>query len=314
MGISTSPITVEVREIIEDTHAMSTFAKERIHIPHVENAEEDVIWREQLQPLLGNLRPNVAAICNHGFTEIFNNVIDHSESESAMIEFELKNDELRIIIADSGVGIFSKLQRAFQLHDPRHALLELMKGKMTSDPTAHTGEGIFFTSKMFDKFHLKSGSLFFSRSNFGQDWLMEVEEKHMGPGTVVELVIKTNTDRTMQQVFDEFAGGDGDFSFARTHVPVFLARYGDEQLLSRSQAKRLLARFEQFDVVVLDFKEVEFIGQAFADEIFRVFANVHPDTEIVPINMSRRVEQMVRRSKFRQHSPTNSLAETALNA
>ncbi len=293
---------------------MSTLSKDRIPIPHIDSAEEDVIWREQLQPRLGNLRPNVAAIGNHGFTEIFNNVIDHSESEDAMIEFELKDDELRIIIADSGVGIFSKLQSAFQFHDQRHALLELMKGKITSDPTSHSGEGIFFTSKMFDEFHLKSGSLFFSRFNFGQDWFMEVEEKHMGPGTVVELVIKTNTDRTVQQVFDEFAGGDGDYSFARTHVPVFLARYGDEQLLSRSQAKRLLARFEQFDVVVLDFKEVEFIGQAFADEIFRVFANEHPDTEILPIHTSTRVEQMVRRSKIRHQSRTESLGEPKLKA
>ena len=272
--------------------------KHRINIDRVNGAQEDVIWREQVRPLLGTLRNNVVDICHHGFTEMFNNVIDHSESQGAMIAVEREPEELTIVIADSGVGIFSKLQRIFNLSDPRHALLELMKGKMTSEPSAHTGEGIFFTSRMFDTFGLSSGGLFFSRKNFTEDWLMEVEENDQRHGTVVALQIKTDTDRTIQQVFAEFAGGDGNFGFTRTHVPVFLARYGDEQLVSRSQAKRLLARFDQFDVVLLDFREVEFIGQAFADEIFRVFVNEHPATEVVPLGMSEPVTRMARRAQL----------------
>jgi hypothetical protein len=53
---------------------------------------------------------------------------------------------------------------------------------------------------------------------------------------------------------------------------VRLAKYGNDQLISRSQAKRLLARIELFKIVLFDFSGVETIGQAFADEIFRVFA------------------------------------------
>jgi anti-anti-sigma regulatory factor len=71
-----------------------------------------------------------------------------------------------------------------------------------------------------------------------------------------------------------------------------LARLGDEQLISRSQAKRLIARFDRFKKVILDFKDVNEIGQAFADELFRVYANAHPQVEMVPINMTEQVERM----------------------
>lgn len=65
--------------------------------------------------------------------------------------------------------------------------------------------------------------------------------------------------------------------------------------MSRSQARRLVARFERFRHVVLDFAGVEEIGQAFADEVFRVFAAGHPSVELRPINAAPAVMAMVRR-------------------
>ncbi|MEE8469856.1 MAG: STAS-like domain-containing protein, partial [Dehalococcoidia bacterium] len=64
---------------------------------------------------------------------------------------------------------------------------------------------------------------------------------------------------------------------------------------SRSQAKRVLARFDRFKEIMLDFDQVEFIGQAFADEIFRVFKNAHPDIKIFPIGANEDVEKMIER-------------------
>lgn len=49
---------------------------------------------------------------------------------------------------------------------------------------------------------------------------------------------------------------------------------------SRSQAKRLLARVDKFKKVIFDFDDVEPIGQAFADEVFCVFAKQHIDDGI----------------------------------
>jgi uncharacterized protein (DUF1330 family) len=75
-----------------------------------------------------------------------------------------------------------------------------------------------------------------------------------------------------------------------------LVRYGDEVLVSRSQAKRLLARVDRFKIVILDFEGVNSIGQAFADEIFRVFRLKNRDTEIHHINANRDVEDMIVRA------------------
>ena len=87
-----------------------------------------------------------------------------------------------------------------------------------------------------------------------------------------------------------------DYSFSRTHVPINLAQYGDEKLISRSQAKRALARFEEFKEVFLDFARVKTIGQAFADEIFRVFQRQHPEVQLVHVNANSAVKRMILRA------------------
>jgi hypothetical protein len=191
---------------------------------------------------------------------------------------------------DNGVGIFNKIQKELNLDDPLHAILELSKGKLTTDPARHSGEGIFFTSRMFDKFTVFSGKLFFSYQ--GEiDWLLE-DNQEFSKGTGVILEISVSSKRTAQQVFDRFTT-TGDYGFSKTHVPVFLAAYGDENLISRSQAKRLLTRFERFKEIILDFTDVSTIGQAFADEIFRVFQTQNPDIHLVPINMTEQVQKMI---------------------
>jgi hypothetical protein len=56
------------------------------------------------------------------------------------------------------------------------------------------------------------------------------------------------------------------------------------------------ARFERFKEVFLDFSAVESIGQAFADEIFRVYATRHPEMTLTAVNANRQVSQMIRRA------------------
>src|SRR6185295_10415876 len=110
--------------------------------------EEHVVWRERLLPLFVGVPSNVVEICNYGFTEMLNNVKDHSGSSTAVIRAFIQAHRCTLIVEDFGIGIFKKLQADFQLSDPRHALLELCKGKLTSDKGRHTGEGIFFSSRM----------------------------------------------------------------------------------------------------------------------------------------------------------------------
>ena len=53
---------------------------------------------------------------------------------------------------------------------------------------------------------------------------------------------------------------------------------------------------EKFKTIVLDFAAVTDVGQAFADEVFRVFQNEYPDIKIVHLNTSKDVEEMIKRA------------------
>ena len=63
------------------------------------------------------------------------------------------------------------------------------------------------------------------------------------------------------------------------------------------QAKRILARFDRFEEIVLDFEGIDFIGQAFADEIFRVFPAMNPHISLLIINATQDVLAMVEFAK-----------------
>jgi hypothetical protein len=68
------------------------------------------------------------------------------------------------------------------------------------------------------------------------------------------------------------------------------------QLVTRSQAKRLHQRVDRFRRVGLDFAGVELIGQGFADEVFRVFANSHPEVALSAIDAVPAVHAMIVRA------------------
>jgi hypothetical protein len=245
---------------------------------------------------LGEQPENVRDIWQYGFTEMFNNARDHSGGTSIFVVIKKTATATEMIIFDNGVGIFQKIQTELNLLDARHAVFELAKGKLTTDPERHTGEGIFFTSRMFDSFDILSAGVYF-KHEFGnaEDWILD-NIKSGESGTTVWLKLNNHTSRTCKRIFDQFSSGE-DFGFNKTVVPVSLAQYGNDKLISRSQAKRVVARFELFKTVILDFADVEMIGQAFADEIFRVFANQHPDIVIYVTNSNSEVNRMIERAK-----------------
>lgn len=253
---------------------------------------EDVVWRTLISPLVAGMPQNVRDVWHYGITEMVNNAIDHSGSEFVHVGAFRNALYTQAWVTDDGEGIFAKIQRALALFDPREAILELAKGKLTTDPDNHTGEGIFFSSKVFDVFDIRSGNLHFMHDDGMADVLLERPKD--APGTVVLMRLANDATRTTQEVFDRFAAPE-EYTFAKTIVPVRLAQYEGEKLVSRSQAKRLTMRFEKFQTVILDFEGVAEIGQAFADEVFRVFQAAHPGTEMLPIHVTPAVEAMIKR-------------------
>ncbi|MDP4180705.1 MAG: DUF4325 domain-containing protein [Bacillota bacterium] len=253
------------------------------------NLQEDLVWVEKIKPILPSIKKNVYDICSYGFTEILNNAIDHAESTEIYVLMEYSPRTLQFIIRDNGIGIFKKIQDLLNLTDPRHAILELAKGKLTSDPTNHSGEGIFFTSRAFDKFVIFSGDLTFASQN-SHDWLFE--GTFSKKGTAVIMIIDINSNKNISQIFDEYTDKETQ-GFNKTIIPVNLIKYEGMELISRSQAKRLINRFDKFQEVVLDFKGIEVIGQAFADELFRVFKNSNPQIHMEFINENDNVKKMI---------------------
>ena len=255
---------------------------------------EDNVWREDIRPLMDGVKDNIIDIAQYGVTEIVNNVLDHSRSPNVVTWYREYHKDIRIDVVDFGVGIFNKIQQDFKFADARTALLELSKGRLTSDRKNHAGEGIYFTSRMFDRFSISSGHLFYdrSRANGDNDWLVEArDEDEALQGTCVSMTISKDASYTARDVFNLYQGKD--IHFRTTHIPVVLGRYPGEQLVSRSQAKRILSRVTDFSEVLLDFQGVSEIGQAFADEIFRVFQNAHPETRIMALNTSEDIDKMI---------------------
>ncbi len=255
--------------------------------------EEDRVWTNDISVLLNDLDKDVKTICQYCFSEILNNAISHSEGTQIFVKINKYHDLVEMIIKDNGIGIFTKIQKECHLDDPLQAIFELSKGKLTTKPKDHTGEGIFFVSKMCNDFIIISHELSFGHSKYDMDILLEESGSEKYNGTVVLMGVYPKMHKNMQKIFQMYSA-DGEFGFTKTIIPISLAKYGDENLVSRSQAKRIMYRFEKFKTVVLDFENVEMIGQSFADEIFRVYKEKNQNLEIVYINANKAVENMIK--------------------
>jgi len=247
------------------------------------NIAEDEIFTEfsMLMSLRNNLTKNSYEIVHYAFTEILNNAIEHSQSEKCSINIALDNYNCTFTIRDFGIGIFHSIADKYNLSDEVAATAELTKGKRTTLPERHTGEGIFFTSKVGDEVNFRSHKSNLRFDNQKKDVFLE--EKRNISGTEVIFNIKKSSRRKLDAIFHEYAPQDYDYKFEKTKVYVKLFQI---DYISRSEAKRLLAGLDSFKEIILDFKGVKSLGQGFADELFRVFNKTHPNIIIKIENLN----------------------------
>jgi anti-sigma regulatory factor (Ser/Thr protein kinase) len=262
----------------------------------LEGAEEDRIWREHVADVepIPSLDLPARDIHQYAFTVMLNNAIDHSEGTTAEIRIREIPGGLQVSIRDNGIGVFTKIARDSGLA-PDQVVGELSKGKLTTEPSRHTGEGIFFTSKAVGRFLLEGdGTAFVVEGGIDQpDWA--VGPSAVERGTRVTWDVPREPSHSLSEVFARFASED-TFEFSRTvtHVALFS---GSQSLISRSEAGRLARRLEDFDVATIDFSGIEMVGQGFADELFRVWASIHPNVTLLPVNTTPAVAQMIGRVK-----------------
>ncbi len=251
---------------------------------------EEVEERSSFMP---SLPDNVRSIFQYAFSEMLNNAIDHSKSVNVEICVR-KNKNLIFTVNDVGIGVFRNIMKKRKLKSELEGVQDLLKGKTTTQPKAHSGEGIFFTSKIADVFSLESYGYKLTIDNRIDDVFFE-EQKPSKRGTKVTFEVASTSQKHLNDLFKQYQTNPSDFAFDKTEVRVKLYTMGTIHV-SRSQARRVLSGLEKFKSIVLDFDQVPNVGQAFADEIFRVFFSRYPDIQIQPVNMNETVQFMVQRA------------------
>ena len=256
------------------------------------NLSEDTIVGDikKETAIFDNLGRNIAEILDYAFTEILNNAIEHSRSQKIFVQIEKTDKSIGFIVTDFGVGIFNDIKDKFRLKNTLEAVELLLKGKQTTAPEEHTGEGIFFTSKAADKLIIKSSNKRIIFDNIINDiFIGDIQDIR---GTKIIFEISRSSKRKLSAIFREYT--NENFIFDKTRVTVKLFELSDGFYVSRSQARRLLFGLEKFKKIILDFKKVDTLGQAFADEVFRVWQKKHPAIIIEYINTSESVEFMIK--------------------
>ena len=257
---------------------------------HVHGLEEHRVWDAlQLDEALTDTRDPARSVLHYAASAMVNNVIDHSGFAGLSVGISAQVDEISISIEDVGVGAFEKVRAAMSFESHLDALGHMSKGKLTTDPERHMGEGILFTSKAVDRFTLSANGIEWVVDNVVGDVAVGVSDRAVG--TAIGLVHDAKSTRTLASVFDEYCS---EFKFDRSQVVVKLFQHG-ETFISRSEARRVAVGLDQFRVVVVDFVGVQRVGQGFVDEFFRVWASDHEGTRLEPVNMNAAIEFMVRR-------------------
>jgi anti-sigma regulatory factor (Ser/Thr protein kinase) len=255
--------------------------------------QEDLPWRLDFAPYF-QLPAPVQRMAQHAYTELLNNAIDHSGGGSVTVSMRQTPLQLQLLVSDDGCGLFQRIEQSFDIADPRLAMLELSKGKLTSAPDHHSGHGLFFSSRLADVFDIHANQAAFQRRAWEASAWRAGKPGAMSArtGTSIYLAISLDTPRTLDSVLRAHSADAAGYRFDSTSVPLHLI--GDGQALaSRADAKRVVSRLSGFRRAEIDFEGITDIGHGFADELFRVFRREHPGVELMPVRMHPQVAAML---------------------
>lgn len=256
-------------------------------------SEDEILQRIKLETgIFLDLPKNIIRILDYSFLEMLNNAIEHSSSKIIRIDMNKHQKQVDFSVRDLGVGIFKNIQKKKKLKNELEAVQDLLKGKQTTMPKQHSGQGIFFTSKLASTFYIQSSNrILFFNNNIPDIFLLPEREIK---GTRVVFSIFLNFKKKIKDVFDEYSDNDYEFNKTKIHIKLYKL---DTDYISRSQARRVLVGLDKFKVIILDFKNVETVGQAFADEIFRVWKKNYPQIKFQVINSNENINFMIKRAQ-----------------
>lgn len=252
---------------------------------------EDLPWTRDFAPNF-SLPPNVLRMVQHVFGEILNNAIDHSGGNCVTVSLRQTPSHVQLLVSDDGCGLFDQIRECFAIDNAQHAMLELSKGKLTSQPERHTGRGLFFSSQLADVFEIHANGSNFQRRGW-DDGSWHCGRPLARQGTSVYASFALDSSRTLASVLGAWSSDPSGLSFDRTMVPLRLLVQSGSALDSRAQARRVVSRLQHFSQAEIDFSGVTEVGHSFADELFRVFARQHPAIDLKPANMAPSVAGLV---------------------
>lgn len=263
-----------------------------------DNFDEFEVYNTDFYWVVEHLPKNIEEIVEWGFTEILNNVKDHSQAKDVFIFLKVINNKVNLIINDNGIGIFNNIKKHKNIVNNKQILLELSKGKLTTDKENHTGLGIFWSIKSFDEFGIYTDGKIYNLKDKKTFNLKPTDDKDVDNymqkdlSTSIMMSINASSKTKLKDVFDNFAlQPECELNTTILNLALISER---NRLVSRSQAKQVVNRLEEFKFITFDFAGIESIGQGFADEIFRVFWKKYPTLELSWINTNEDIEKMIK--------------------
>ncbi|MCE2660532.1 MAG: ATP-binding protein [Rubrivivax sp.] len=256
--------------------------------------EEDLPWRRDFAPSF-ELSRTQAQTLGQAVSELLNNAIDHSGGTQVSLSLRQTPHSLQLLVADDGIGLFQHLSETVAISDPALALLELSKGRLTSQPLHHCGHGLLLSARLADVCVVQAnGQSWMTRQGDGGAWQSQLF-KTTRNGTSVFLSIARDATRTPESVLSAWRADDTDFS--RTCVPLRLLvqDQASTMLHSRADARRVTHRLTTFALAELDFEGIEALGPAFTDELLRVWARSHPQVQLKYLHAAPQVLQALHR-------------------
>jgi len=258
----------------------------------IEGLDEHTPWLRDVHPVL-QLSPAVARIAQHVFGELLNNAIDHASASAVTVSVRQTPTHLHLLIGDNGQGVFNQLAQKAGLPDAQRAALEIAKGRLTTQPECHGGRGLFFVARMVDAMNLQSNGQVLQWRHRGESVQFRNHPLNR-TGTTVFVSLALDSTLRPTDTYSAFGSEDAPLDFSRTQVPLRLLTDNGLTLDSRAQARWVVSRLELFATAELDFEGVDDVGPSFIDEVFRVYANAHPEVALQPTKASGRVEKLLK--------------------
>lgn len=314
-NISTTTVNRYIKDLIKNDVAkeniIDNIIKYRLvskkivksYYPKKEKLEEDIIYTNDFNKYFQEYANNIKHIWTYCFTEMMNNAIEHSDSNEITCFFIQNYLKTIIVIEDNGVGIFNKI-KAYNKEilkkdiSIEEACSQLFAGKLTTDVSRHSGEGIFFTSRIVDHFVILSSNTIFTHNAYTENIIEDDEISKIikigKKGTAVFMFLNNFSPKNMEEVFSMYS--DFEKGFFKTQIPIKMM-IENGYPVSRSQARRLYNTFDKFDEIILDFKDIDNIGQAFTHEMFIVFSRNNPNKKIIVDHANDKISDMINRVK-----------------